>query len=237
MDWETIWECARSSFLGATATGDLGLLLWEHSARVAQSARKIVSLREVRSSNPDVAAVFAAALFHHSGWILRARENQPLTPDQMLAPLSDTDRDYGATLLKESLDGLLSNEALARGVHAVRASGDRDTDSIEGMVVAEADNLDEFGVLALWSTVRRVSNERHGIQTAIETWQRQREYRFWEARLNDSFRFKPVRLIARKRLARFAVLMEQLAEEHCGSDVNLENSSDLANSGAEVSAS
>lgn len=237
MDWETVWERARNSFLNARATGDLGLLLWEHSTRVAQSARKIVCLREVRSANPNEAAIYAAALFHHSGWILSTRENQPLTADQMLAPLSDADRDFGATLLQESLDGLIPNATLASAVRAVRASGDRKTDSMEGIVVAEADSLDEFGVLGLWSTVRLVSSERRGIQNAIETWQRQREYRFWEARLNDSFRFKSVRSIARKRLARFAVLMEQLAEEHSGSDVNLEINSDLASPGAELSAS
>lgn len=237
MDWETISERARNGFLSEKSTGDLGLLLWEHSERVAQSARKIVSLPEVRSSNPDEVAIFAAALFHHSGWILRARAKQSLAGDQMFAPLSEADRDLGATLLQESLDGVVPAKTLARAVHAIRTSRDRDTNSMEGIVVAEADSLDEFGVLALWSTVRRVSTERRGIQAAIETWQRQREYRFWEARLNDSFRFDAVRSVARRRLARFAVLMEQLAEEHSGSDVDWEVGLDLPDSGGKVSAS
>ncbi len=54
----------------------------------------------------------------------------------------------------------------------------------------------------------------------IDKWKRKREYRFWEARLNDSFRFEPVRALAEQRLERFGLLMEELEQQHQGADLS-----------------
>ena len=53
----------------------------------------------------------------------------------------------------------------------------------------------------------------------IDMWERKKEYRFWTARLHDSFRFKPVRELAEERLKRFERVMEELREQHKGRDV------------------
>jgi hypothetical protein len=47
------------------------------------------------------------------------------------------------------------------------------------------------------------------------------EYKFWAARLADSFHFPAVREIAKKRLERFEQMMTELEEQQAGSDIVL----------------
>ncbi|MBU0718240.1 MAG: hypothetical protein KJ749_08335, partial [Planctomycetes bacterium] len=86
-------------------------------------------------------------------------------------------------------------------------------------IVAEAENLDEFGLQVLWPLIRRGAQDGKGIEAAIGTWQRRKEYQFWTARLADSFRFAPVRELAERRLAAFDQMMAELERHHEGEDL------------------
>ena len=222
MPVDAIWTRARVDLVLQTKQGHPDLFLWEHSARVAHSALHIARLATTSPTEVDESAVIAAALYHDAGWAVRWREGEVDRTEILLTPTTDTGWEQGASLLEHSLADVLSPTCLERAAAAVRSLSRSGEDMIEGQIVAEANNLDEFGVLALWTVIRRGTLEGKGVQAVIDMWERKKEYRFWTARLHDSFRFNPVRELAEERLKRFERVMEELREQNQGR--NLERS-------------
>jgi hypothetical protein len=220
MDLEAIWKRARADLVIPTPRGDSDVFLWEHSARVAQTAPHISQLPLIRSQRPDGAAILAAGLYHDAGWVTRFHEGAVERMEILLGALSEADYEQGALLMVRSLAGLVPKESLELAARAVRGCRDRSTALIEAQVVAEADRLDEFGVVSLWSVIRRGAIDGKGVQSVLDTWRRKKEYQFWTARLNDSFRFEPVRELARQRLEKFERLLAELEEQHASADVS-----------------
>lgn len=219
MSSEAMWDRARADLAITPEHLDQASLLWDHSVRVARSAKRIAALPAVQARSPDVVAIVAAALYHEAGWVVQLRSGETTFDRVLLDPVPDMHRERGAAMLQHGLAKLLAAESVARASEAIQTLDDRDIDSIEGQVLAEADHLDEFGVLALWGTVWRGAVTGRGVQAAIDTWHRRKEYRFWDARLKDSFRFPSVRAVAEQRLATFEHLMEQVEEQHLGVDL------------------
>lgn len=218
MQRDVIFSRARADLVTTTEHGDKDVFLWEHSVRVAQSAHQIAQLPVVQDASADQTAIVAAALYHEAGWIAQLHKGEIKRNEILLRTASEAQRDQGAVMLEHSLAGLLPRESLMRASRAIRTFSDRDSESIEGQVVREADNLDEFGILSIWLTVRRGAIEGKAVQALIDTWHRRREYRFWEARLNDSFRFAAVRALAEKRLEQFEHFMADLERQHTCAD-------------------
>ena len=219
MNLDAIWKRARADLLLTTARGDPDIFLWEHSARVAKSALAISKMPEAKSRSPDEAAVLAAGLYHDAGWVARWKNEEIDRIEVLLGPTSDVDCERGAAILTRRLAGILSADSLEFASRAVRLRNDRSVEFIEAHIIAEAESLDEFGVLPLWISVRRGAVEGKGVQAILDTWHRKKEYQFWKARLNDSFRFDAVRALAQERLAKFERLMSELQEQHGGEDI------------------
>lgn len=219
MQVDAIWTRARVDLVLQTKQGHPDLFLWEHSARVTHNAQHIARLAMALPTEVDESAVIAAALYHDAAWAVRWREGEVDRTEILLTPTTDTGWEQGASLLERSLADVLSPTCLERAAAAVRSLSRSGEGLIEGQIVAEANNLDEFGVLALWTVIRRGTLEGKGVQAVIDMWERKKEYRFWTARLHDSFRFKPVRELAEERLKRFERVMEELKEQHQGRDL------------------
>ncbi len=222
---ELMWARARDGLVIPDGRGDGDVFLWEHTVRVTRAARHIAGAPDVPHSELDLAALVAAALYHDMGWAAQFREGILTRAEILAKPTSDAQRDLAVTLLEKQLADLLSPGSLKRAAEAVRTYSRRDCALVEAAVLADARGLDEIGALSLWHTVRRHVMEGKGVQAALDTWQRQQEYRFWKARL-DSFRFDSVRELARRRFERFEVFMAALAEEHTGQDLGVPQSSE-----------
>jgi len=216
---EAIRNQARADLMIPTEGGTFDVFLWEHSIRVARYAAYIARLPEVRAASPDEDALLAAALYHDAGWLVGLRNEEIRRDDILIGTPPDSHFERGAQLMEESLGDLLSEESLARASRAIRMVKDQRSDSIEAHIVSDADNLDEFGIVSLWLTARRGLGDGKGVEAAIGSWRRKSEYRFWEARLRDSFRFTPVRELAARRLASLGQLMGELEVQHQALDV------------------
>lgn len=212
---------ARSDLVLKTEHGAPDLFLWEHADRVAASALRIAELLDIKKSNPDVEAVFAAALYHDVGWALRWRAGSISRWEILQSPCSASSREEAAALMRERLHELLPPESLKRAARAIVALADRSFDSIEDEILSDADNLDEFGLLSLWPGIRRGASEGKGVQATLDKWRAQKEYQYWTARLKDSFRLEPVRALARRRLEELEEFMAALAAQHAGDDISL----------------
>jgi hypothetical protein len=219
---EAIWNRACADLAIPTEQGDPDPILWEHSVRVARYAGWIAKLPEARGSSLDETAVLAAALYHDAGWVTRLRDGEIGRDEILLRPYPDNHHEQGALLLRASLSELMTGDSLASASNAIRTLGARGSDSVEGRILSDADNLDEFGIPSLWLMVRRGALIGKGVQAVIETWRRKKEYRFWNARLRDSFWFGQVREAAEKRLMEFDRLMRELEEQHNANDLEQE---------------
>ncbi len=179
----------------------------------------ISRLPDVKRLSPDETAVGAAALYHEAAWRPRIRQEEARRQEVLVRQTPDTHSEQSAMIMEASLGGIVDRDSLDRAVVAVRSLGDRHIESLEGQIVAEADNLDEFGLVGLWTAIRRGALDGKGVQSVIDTWHRRNEYQFWTARLNDSFRFAAVRKLAEARLAEYERLMEVLEDQHRGADI------------------
>ncbi|MCH8807784.1 MAG: HD domain-containing protein [Planctomycetes bacterium] len=193
--------------------------LCEHSERVMRAARMIAKLPEVAAREPDVTAVQVAGLFHDAGWAVQVRQGR-LDRWQILSrPTNDIQRELGASLLKDEVAHMLPAETARRAIEAVRQCNDRHSDLIEAQVLAEAENLDDIGVMYLLRQFRQYQAEGRPLEQLLASWQRQHEYRFWEARVADSFRFDLTRDLARARLKAVAQFMGVLGIEQTAGDL------------------
>ena len=216
---DAIWNRARADLVITTESGDQDVFLWERSARIARSAQAVAKFPEVSSHRPDEIAIVAAALYHDAGWIAQLEDGEIARTDVLVRPPGETHRDQSAMLMDRGLAGIIPRDSRTRASEVIRTLHDRDMKLIEAHVVADCENLEEFCLLALWPTVRRGAREGKGVQAAIDTWKRKKEYQFWTARLNESFRFDGVREIARARLAKYERVMTELEECHHGTDI------------------
>ncbi len=220
MQLDAIWDRAKIDLQIPVGRGEPDHFLWEHSSRIAESALAMAKLPVVRAQAPDETAVLAAALYHESAWAARVRAQEMERIEVLARPTPASHREQSASILENSLAGLVAADTLDRASRAIRVLNDREIDFIEGQILTEAENLDEFGLQSLWTSIRRGAIEGKGVQAVIDTWHRRKEYQFWTARLNDSFRFARVRELARRRLEAFERFMQDLEEQHKGYDIS-----------------
>ena len=214
-----IWDCAKRDLVFTDERGNQDVYVCEHGQRVALSARHIATLPGVPGRRTDGAALEAAALYHDAGWICQVREGTIHRFDILCKPTSDRQRDLAAALLTESLADHLKPRSLETAGMLIRQLNDRHVRAIEAQILADADSLDDIGNLSLWSTIRRHTFEGKAIETTLQTWKRQREFRFWEARIRESVRFEAVKQIAFRRLKHIDQFMSMLARYHAGDDL------------------
>ncbi|MFH0980422.1 MAG: HD domain-containing protein [Planctomycetota bacterium] len=217
-DQSPIWECARRDLVLIDPDGNQDVFLWEHSQRVAQNARHIAALPGVPVRRIDATALEAAALYHDAAWACQFRAGTVGRFEILGKPASDAQRALSAARLTEALAGRLKPRILETAGDLVRQLNDPHIEAVEVQILSDADNLDEIGSLALWNLVRRHTWEGKGVEAALKTWERQREFRFWEARINKSLRFEAVKQIACQRLKLLDQFMDLLARHHAGDD-------------------
>ena len=215
---DVMWTRAREGLVISDGRGGEDVFMWEHTVRVTQAARQVAGGPDVPQADLDLDALTAAALYHDAGWAMQYRQGLINRAELLAKPTSDPLREAGAGLLETELAGVLSPGSLKRAAEAVCSHSQRKCELAEALVLGDAHSLDEIGTLSFWHTVRRQAMEGKGVQAALDTWKRQKEYRFWEARI-DNFRFESVRELARRRIQRLESFMAALASEHNGGDL------------------
>lgn len=223
---ETIWSRARATLLLTGAPGEEDVLLWEHSARVAQSALAIAVFPEVAALTPDHLIVLVAALYHDAAWVIRFRDGECTRGEVLCRSLSPPQREVSLRHMEQSLSDVVAPALLDRAGRVIRNFADRETVIPEARILADAENLEEVGLASLWPSIRRGAGEGKGVQTMLDQWNRRKEYHFWTSRLKEGFHFAAVREIAVRRLSAYEQVMDQLrlqqacADFPTGSDIS-----------------
>lgn len=199
--------------------GRSDLFLWEHSARVAHNALCACQYPELADAKIDRVALTAGAFFHDAGWAVQARRGDAPAWQLLTCPTSVRQLAAAAATLTDTLGDVLPERSLRRAGQALLQMRQRRPDRIEASILADADNLDEFGPLLWCREARRCALGERSIDQVLRSWQRQREYHYWEARINESFRFERSKQLARRRLETMKRFMDELTRQYKGEDI------------------
>ena len=205
-----IWLRAQHDLIVRSEDGSEDVLVWEHATRVARSAVAIARLIGLETGEANQECLVSAALYQDRCWILQ-HEDGTLSVSEMLSkPLSVVQMELAATRARQSLADCMPSKKLESVCRVICEAGERRTTNIGAQILADATNLDQIGPLALFHQIRRQAVGYRTVAALLKTWDRQREYNFWPARVKEGFRFEPVRRIAEQRLLAMEVLMDTL---------------------------
>ncbi len=83
----------------------------------------------------------------------------------------------------------------------------------EAKLLADAVNLEDFGVTGLVGQIIALSQQGEGLRQFADGCRNRDVYGYWEARLRDGFHFDAVKQIAQRRLERARQVAQMLEEE------------------------
>ena len=211
-------QLAREGLTIATLTGEYDSCLWQRSERLVRNVEQICSLPEIKNSEfqIDRFCLDVAAYFSDTGlarYLESREENRKLVFGNGNGLLSAS-----TEIVTEKLRGVISRQKIEKINKIISESGDRFTERIESMILSDARNLDDMGVIGLFNEIRRQAIEGRGVSEVLHSWERKKDYRYWQARLKEGFRFESIRKIAKKRLSAADSFMNQLKKEAHGSE-------------------
>ena len=122
----------------------------------------------------------------------------------------------------ELLVGAVGNEApeelIDRATNILLAMPHRNPASDESKLLADALNLDDFGVIGFVTRSIQLGRQGDGVNQVAEGNDKREQYGYWDARLKDGFHFEPVRKLARQRLENARKVAKLLSDE-LGGDI------------------
>jgi len=83
----------------------------------------------------------------------------------------------------------------------------------EAKLLADAVNLEDFGVIGLIGQAIQLGRAGEGVTQLMEGCDKREQYGYWDARLKDGFHFEPVRRIAKQRLDHLRQVAKLLEDE------------------------
>jgi hypothetical protein len=138
----------------------------------------------------------------------------------VLADISLSDLcSFSTRQVSERLAQAVPGTRIDRINRIITESSNRFTNLTEAMILSDARNLDDMGAVGLYNECRRNMIHGKGISDMLENWKRKVDYRYWQARLKESFHFESVRKLARQRLETAEIFMNRLAVENAAQDL------------------
>jgi hypothetical protein len=145
---------------------------------------------------------------------MRSRENLPAGK---LGRTNLRDRtEQAAELLVGAVGNDTPEELIDRVTNILLALPHRVPESEESRLLADALNLDDFGVVGLITRSIQLGRQGDGVAQVAAGNDKRDEYGYWEARLKDGFHFEPIRRMAAKRLENLRKAAKLLDEELSG---------------------
>jgi len=218
---ELIKVLAEQALTVITPAGTSDNFLWDRAQRIAGNVEQICRLPELASADLriDRFCLISAAYFIDAGLAKRSttRSRTPvITPAEANAAEL---RDISTQVVTEKLTRAVPAARIDKINKIIIESGNRLTRMTEAMILADACSLDDIGAVGIFSELRRCAILGKGAADAVRSWKRKLDYRYWDARLEEGFRFESVRKIAAERFRVMESFMSQLTIETIGQDL------------------
>ena len=220
-DIDVIRRLAREVLTRPTPGGDEDNWLWDRTQRILRNVEHICRLGElVEADVPiDRFCLVTATCFADSGFSSYA-EAEDVSSRLVLADVNSSDlRDFSTQIVSDKLAEALSAAKIDKVNNIIVESESRETNLTEAKILSDARNLDDMGAVGVLNEFRRNVIRGKGVSDVMESWKRKVDYRYWQARLKESFRFETVRKIAVQRFAATEYIMNQLKIENAAQDL------------------
>ena len=220
-DIATIRRIAREVLTRPAPGGDEDNWLWDRTQRILRNVEHICRLPElVEADVPiDRFCLITATCFAESGFT-RYAEVEDVSSRLVLADVNSADlRDFSTQIVSDKLAEALSAAKIDKVNNIIVESESRETNLTEAKILSDARNLDDMGAVGVLNEFRRNVIRGKGVSDVMESWKRKVDYRYWQARLKESFRFETVRKVAVQRFAATEYIMNQLKIENAVQDL------------------
>lgn len=194
-------------------------LVFDHSVRILETARFLLKDSSMVGIRVDEIVLAAAAMFHDAGWVDLVRRGE-LEAGQIYCRPSDMELlARSGRVAAEVLVKLLPLRMVEKAVEIIAELKNSRPDQPEVKLIADAENLEDFGLLGIAGQIRMAQGCGKSNQQLLDVWRRQQEYHYWEARIKTAFHLEPARKIAAYRLEKMAGIYDQLNQEMSLDDI------------------
>jgi hypothetical protein len=218
---DVIRQIAQQSLSVPTLAGLQDNWLWDRTLRILRNVEHLCRIPELTDKNVpiDRFCLIAATYFADAGFAHYA-DAEDMAARLVLADISQTDlRDFSTQVVTDKLSGALAGPRIDKINKIIVESSNRFTEMTEAMILSDARNLDDMGAVGLFNEFRRYVIHGKGVSDVLESWKRKVDYRYWQARLKESYRFDSVRKLAERRFGSTEYFMNQLEVEHGARDL------------------
>jgi hypothetical protein len=218
---DIIREIAQQVLVVPTLKGTKDNSLWDRTQRLVRNVEHICRLPEVvkLESQIDRFCLIAAAYFCDAGFAHYVDAEDTGKRFSLADVSADDLSDFSTQIVTDKLGGSLAGPKVDKINKIITESTDRLSKMPEAMILSDARNLDDMGAVGIFNEFRRYVVHGKGASDALQSWKRKIDYRYWDARLKESFRFESVRKLAAQRFTAAEYFMNQLAVENAARDL------------------
>jgi len=184
---------------------------YQHGMRVMNYCQKIAKYPRFKDENINIDALLIAALFHDIGKIKVVNENGQLVYGNYGGLSHDA---LGAKIAPNYLEKFIQDKDLIDLICLIISEQESRIvpTRVESKIIKDADRLDHYGVLHLWSSITHANYQKKNIEGLKEFWEGEEGKKKYEANFSK-FYFPEVKEIAEKRFKNLTKATELMFEE------------------------
>ncbi|MHC4124108.1 MAG: HD domain-containing protein [Planctomycetota bacterium] len=207
--------------------------LWDRAQRLLRNVELICRLPELgdKKTQIDRFCLAVAAYFSDAGIVVLVNNGRVVDSWGINGNNGDDLTEELVEFVEQNLAGVVEKHKIEKVNQIIFESNSRFTKTVEAMILSDARNLDDMGVVGIFNELRRYFIGGRNLSDALQLWKRKIDYGYWQARL-ESFSFESVRKIAEQRFMATEKLIEQLRAESSAQDLK-ELNADSALAGQE----
>lgn len=204
--WSTGKSAARTSRISPE-------LVFDHSVRVLATAKRLLHDPEIPGKTVDELVLTAAAVLHDTAWVDMVKTGQIQATEIFCRPVDAEFCRRSAQIACDLAGGILPGRTLDKIVQAISEMKAPRPSLPDALLLADADNLEDFGLLGLTRQIRMAQATGKSTGQILETWHRQQEYHYWEARIKNALHLNLSKAIAARRLENMGKAFDLLRRE------------------------
>lgn len=218
---DTVRRLAQQILTVSASNGDPDNSLWDHAQRLVLNVEYISRLPELANSGLQIDrfSLTTAAYFCDAALAGYADAHNAAAPLALADVNPDNLREFSTQIVAEKLADTLPGPKIDKINKIILESGNHLTEMTEAMILSDAHSIDDMGVVGIFNESRRYVIHGRGVSDALKSWKRKIDYRYWNARLKESFHFQSVRNLAAQRFTTAEHFMNQLSVENSAKDL------------------
>jgi hypothetical protein len=212
---DAVRDLAEQALTVRRPTGGLNNSLWDRAQRLVRTVEYICGLDDLakKSVQIDRFCLIAATYFNEAGLARHlGTQGQGAEPGNFEAN-GDELLDLSTKVVEERLADAVERAKIEKINRIITESGRRSAGMMEAMILSDARNLEDMGAAGVLNEFRRFVCTGKSICDVVQSWRKKKDYRYWQARLKEGFRFEQVRRLAEQRLCTVEQFMKQLEVE------------------------